>query len=1657
MSVKISRRVLCFIMSIILISGVFLSAIVTVNADSAGSATQRVTNFIGMAAGKKIQDIDENLKLTKDELRFLGVYVSNFFIPFGTELGADSEDTTTQNKEDIVSALSNSLNFSEELSEMFVENIIGLSRSNNTELEFRVSKNYLKDFVAVPNIKVNYYNFFRLMLGQTRNVFEGYTTGNTVKENGKVVDKTPTVIKNILTSVSPDTKAEDRKYKYGYFGYEKDGEFVPMFDCSLVQNFANDKLTPSMIVFRQCLGSVDMNNGYGTSFFDFTKQEAEDTDDLSGMLKDLSEDNLYKMSVYGTSMSVDCFGNIIMKGANHQYIAVPGCLNPYTWVSTNEDGEDAYKAGSSYSMINFMSMGLADTGRLLKNYNNPSSLEVGKKDNGLKETYVAALMFDDEMVNSYEGIGAIEWGPKSGFIENIKTPGANSIFSSFFGKDSWVSKIFFNGGKNTMEKKIPLRVLRGSNEYNIGAKVFKFMDKAIKEQVVSAENGFKKANKGDYSYYAALYDEGLNASWYKFSLGYVSESVNCMSDPMGSEINGKTYLPNTKMKLIDNFVFIDNLGAFGFDNTANKIDYNAIKVDHYLDDSGISPKKLFESWGNDSNNGFSNMYKDIQSGKMNTKITADAPAIVGVYTTYALAGLYQDDASSRKATVGMLGFRMNKDAMVEISNEPLNLPESLLDAMVNDTIRNWIYYVLHPTKGLDYVRVLITNKVNSLLVGWHHDMVGTNGVGATTGTTLYRPNTGYVTTPDLSELQWTNKLIELYNQAIPFIIVIMIVTMLFAFITCIFSIQKSVFNVIIFTCFLMTPVTLINNVVGISNRVSQNIYGEKFTYWALVQQESYTSQIDEAASGDSYSNYLRTLYAANSKAYSNQGSDSIVLKWQAPKKMASLMLSSDDKSLLDSLQSSFLTQSILGSDSFSGESYLDGDNAYLYRSYTDLANFSRYIYDGIRKGNRRSRKSLGGGCISGLDNNMQKRLKQLSSGYEKDRKAGYTNLNYDGGNNSSSALHTALPLTSNMYVDAVKKKGKVAKLNIDDYVGINQDAFNFSIAMFNNMSLNFKETILANCSTGNENTLKRYLSKYQDQDLTGLAAYSLMSESPFYYFSWNLYDQGMSTGSSASGGYKKLLLNESNGGYFYNNKGNTELKDFMDMKTLFTYTIPYLKLGNDLVKEWDDVYGIFVYDGVSTEEGHADDPEIKADEELRQKYWHNLNVARLYEVYTPWVDLMYDCSYAQPETITVMGRRYVVADPIDPASYPSERPMIFSESEMHDYGLSSGDLTKVEKLILDCNKGMQERMFDLLNYYNFSDATLNTAAAMNCVFEFNTTFSQSTMFSGNINLYPQSYEISDFSYDAFLRFILANTLGIDMTSQDDFYTEIVKNSSTTTAIMMIVLDILSQYALPAFKIFFLVAVFLGAVLLIIATAFKVDPQQRFIPKLIGSLFLPMLYFLLTNIGFSWIVSLFMGSGSNAVTQTERVTISMGDPVVVMIAIAALDILLMVLYWKIVKKVIESIKSNFKSIAGFMGSVYGGMLSIVGGAVSGVGLSSASGSGGSASGVGGSVNSEEGDAQKGTGSVSPRAARRGNASSYMGTYEDNERINNTKRRTVENVRSKSSKSDAEKQEALNKKTKEGSKKIEVTSFGDSSDAESRDRVKEATRHQENKLE
>lgn len=1537
-----------------------------VMADSDSSATERVTNFISLAAGKETQDLDSSMTLTKDELRFLGVYISNFYIPFGTELGTSDTDVNTQTSEDIKTALQKSLNFSDDMAEVITENVMGLSRSNCEELEFRVSEKYHKDYKPVINFNPNYFNFLRLMLGETTTVFEGYQLME--DESRDMIE--PKIYKDIRDGV----------YTYGYFGYMNNGEFIPMFDCCL----NGTKSTPSMYAFYQCLASVDVEKGYGFSFFDFTKEEAKDDETLADMLKDMNDNDIYKMSAYGTTINVDCFGNIILKGGNHQYVAVPGCMNPYTWRSVDSDGKDTYKAGTCYNMVSFQGLGLADTGKFVES---DTAVDKDTKDPNIRSITISDDLMTGQLAKIQEEYGTWE--------------------------DSLI-----NSTRNTSG--YTLRALRGSTDTKLSANIgFGLGDSEYYELAQSAERGFTSANRHDYSYYGSI-NGGLSDS--DFTAVCVGLRIACWDLYTRSE--------STQVRVLDNFIFIDNLGAFGFDNTQSEISYNAIHMEHYLDDSGESPKQLFANWGEDAANGFTSMYEDIQSGRMNTTITADDSAIVGVYTTYALSGLYKDTAESKKATIGRLGFRLNADGLISISNDPIALPSSVTDNIIDKSIRNWIYYILHPTKGSDYLRTLIKTKTSAILVGWHNDMVGTNSVGATTGTTLYRSNTGYVTTPDLSEMQWTSSLIAFYNNLIPFLIIMMIVTMLFAYITGVMSFQRCLFGVVIFSCFLLTPVNLINGVVSVSNRVTQNIYGEKFTYWALIQQESYADALDTAASGDSYSNYLKTLYATNSDVYSNQGSDSITLKWQAPKKMASLMLSSEDTSLLSNLSSTRLLSSVLNNNAYSGESYLEGKSPYMYRSYTDLGNFSRFIYNGINIGNQTSRRSLSSAYLTNVDSTLKSTLLDMGTTYSQDRALGYTNKNGDDSTSTSSELRTVVPLTSSMYNDAIGKRGTVKDLSIDDFVGINQGAFNFSVAMFNNSSEDYTTNLLNNASEASKEDLEAYLNNYSDSDLTGLAAYSLMSESPFYYYSWNLYDMGMSTSANASNGYKTLLLGQDDGGFFYNTSGNGELKDFMDMKSLFTYVIPYLKQGNDLVKEWDDVYGVFVYEGVPTEEGHWDDTDIQNSTELSQKYWHNLNVARLYEVYTPWVDLMYDCDYAKPERVSSVGEYYVISDPINPASYPPERPMVFSESEMADYGLTKGDLTTVERKIIECNQGMEERMYELLNYYNFSDLTLNTAAAINCTFEFNTTFSESGLFSDNINLYPQSFEIADFSYDAFLRFILANTIGEGMTSQGDFYADLVNNSSWTTALVMLLLDIVSQYILPAFKIFFLIAVFISSILLILVTSFKVDPEQKFIGRLIKGLFVPMLLFLAVTIGFAWVISLFMGTGNSAVTQTNTLSIQMGDPVVVMLAMLALDIICVILYFKICKGIISDIKKDFKSVVNSVGGIFGGAVSLLGGAIMGKALGK--GTSGNSSGTSSSGQSVS---ENGTGRASARATKRAN-SKWAEDRQDNvqgqdsTRMNDSKRNTFkENPEKKEDAKTTEKKKGeINEKLTQGMEKM-----------------------------
>lgn len=1647
---------LCITVSSLLCTGIGEDTMVV---EATTSAKSRVQTFIGLAAGKSGNSLPDIGQLTQDELQFLGVYLSNFYVPFSTELGVAGEtDKFEEQKGIMVQALSSNMNFNETVCKELVENIIGLSRSNCYQLEFGFASR--EDAIPTTTYPCSYWDFVNFMLGNydtsefakydkldSSDVLYRNTEFTSIDIAGPIDDETMYLTDH---KYSESTSSSSVFMDYVNFVYKNNnGECIQVGSAYQNGRRSHDTTpfyyTASQIAFFQCIMSTDSSEGYVFNVLDVHEGDVvgDSNTDIMEALYDclegnggpLSEDDIYEMSAYGNKVYIDCFGNIIRYSNNHQTVIMPGCMNPYSWVTVDSNGIDVNMNGKkSYMGATIQGLSLVDKGVLIS----PSSISnaVGINDSTLNVKFTSPEMLldylNDDSSSRVDG-GMKRWYSWTRTSDSVTEWGlgithgvglVNSELNSF--KEYHIRWNLYVGNSDLDMPE--LRTLLGNNTES--SQVLKILYTKGKEK------GFKglylgwRGDEADEPYEANILE------WGGEETKFCGASMSTYFAGDGVDTNLKNGI--SKNTFLNKMCFIDNLGAFGFDSSNSDIAYDAITFQPILSDSGsISSNFSFiNGLSSTGTTNFGSILQGTERGKINILNNVGTDLMVSLYTTYAIAGLYDD--SSKSSSVGKLGYRINRDGLPKISNSPLLFSQSYADETVDKEIRNMIYYLLKPD-AVEYVKVALKNKLQAILVDWHNDMVGTSGTGYTTGTTYYRTNYGYVTTPDLSEMQWTASLLNLYDNIIPMLVIFMVVSMLIAFITGTMSLQRAVLGTLVFSAFLLIPTNAINFVVEKSNSITNNIYGEKFIYWAVVQEETYGTALDSAATGNSYENYIKTLYSQNA---ANQGGESIVVKWQAPKKMASLMLSSNDKSLLSSLQGNLLTGRFLN-NALSGEAYLDGESQYLYRDYSDLANMSRYIYHSINSTGKRGVAGAIG--ISGTWESIHG--VQPMQAFKDYVNAGYTN-----GSDTWSNRLVLSSMYNKIYNDATSEtildNVKAGRIDQNTYLGINQDLFNISVAYFNNQyendengnpqELYFDTAILNNATSGNETgveCLDDWFSRYPVQhntshsgesDWNSLIVYGIMSESPFYYFSWNMYDDVMDTGANASGGYRAMLLSDRDGGYFYNMGGNGELKDFMNIRNLFYHVIPYLKKGNDIVRAWDERYGVFVYDGVPTEEGYLYDHTIQSDDTLKYKYWHNLNVARLYEIYTPWVDLMYDCSYAEPCYVKVMGEKIWIEDPLDPWSYPDERPMIFSESEMYDYGLTEADLTEVERNILKFNREAQEDMYELLNYYNFSDLSLNTAAAMECTFIFNQVFSESGLFSSNINLYPQSFEIKDFSYDAFLRFILSTTTGESMSSTQDFYGDVVKKSSTTTAILLIVCDVLSQYVMPFAKIVFLLAIFISSILLIMVTVFKVDPEFKFVGKLGRDIFLPLIEFFAITVIFAYVISLFMGTGNNAVTQSADLSISLGDPNMVLVAMCIVNLVCIVLYVKLLMGIWSNIKTNASLIKSHVTGLVGGVVAI-----------GAAGARAVTSGIKGS-SSSGGSYNEGTGKESARATARSSKrkddvieKADMGRTES-ERMAETKRTTMKTTESKSNE---KRSDEINGTIKSGKSKVNSGSGDD----------------------
>lgn len=1630
-SLKVVKKVLVLITVFLVFFGCLISSFrIPVSAEGSNS---RVQTNIKWAQEQSFQDMNvEDLgNMTYDDLKMIGVFLSNFYVPYSTGIGKSTDEDSV--KESMIDALVKQCNFNKDVAEALVPMIwtmvldtaqplkIGVLEPDGDSNKLKLvtqrdgkaleiytgDKKLTKDGENGEGFEANLYTFLLCASGSMNEDGQRMNAQFAGSWEGKDGGYNDEANKNaVRTELQKDENKQKHKgYKTFALYWDDADEKRVVWSNTLAAagTYHANIFTASALTYGILNDNLNYNNGMGGDALFSVQYE-----DFSSF----APEQRSKAFITNAKLYVDCFGDIFVDNGVNQYVILPACENAYAWYNYDEGVESA---GKYINLVNLFKLGEIANKHITyepQTTTAPATTTVTTTTTKAKTTAKDANSAD----SADDGL------PSAGVKHNPL--GVNDLsYSVYTGDQSLFNLDCF-------------RLYRGSSDMKVDKDLGPWGEG---DETTTLRDWMWDGGEGE-GYFAKVSsaEEAAFFAWDTYDYHFDWSSTSGYY----TKINKKGYDPLLYKGAFQDMAMIENVGEF---KKATSISSAISTIDIFNPDGSMIGEGLF---GNSTN------FTSVTADNAVTTLSGSKSKqyLVSIFLSYVFA--FYDTRSGADRVVS---WAYNADAFPKVSNaiDWSNI-EIESDALQNE-LMSILYYFMHPSKGIELVKQWFKNKVSGILVGWHEDMVGAAGGVSTSGSTRYIGFAGYVTIPNLSDLAWTDWLLSQYDSLVVYFIILIMVVMLGYVMIGSLTLQRALTGVVIFAICAYLPPKIIDTTVNISNTVCDSIYSSKFTYWALAQHYQYQSEIDAAVKSNDEQQYLATIFEQQAENASNDYAV-VTLKWQCPKKDNYLSEVKKEVNKATGNPDIFKWVSSLASSQISGESFTEAaNNLYLYRSYTDVAAYSKALFKNcagedtsFAESIYTDKKIIGTAGQSGVG---------INSGYGGDYSTGLSSselvgrvndllsegsyvfkyiTSSSGGrdisterlrrtavnngfifkpvlNNPDNILgckHIFLPIVSRTVAksivfgdtpDAILSSSLAGMVSDPDegswsisawadstfegrntsgvsvetqfrdlLIGIPKQSYNTTLRMLNN-------GMICDPKTGDS----KDVSSVDNTPLVTLDAYGLMSfgcytESPYYYFSTNLSDQLelLKTKNSKYEGdtYKDLFLLP-NSAYFYNNDvigtnanagdkiGEGEMRDFMDMRSLFSVIIPYLNRANQVVVDWDNTHGLWMYDDVELKFGsnneillpdeinpdlwqkEATDKQLTGDaleeylgskEDILYKYWHNANVAQLLNMYTPWVDTMYSCKYAEPENIYVAGNKFRVEDPLDPKTYckldsngkiVEGREMIFSRSEMVYYGLREDDLTQVERNIIKMYDNVYEALLPLMDYYNFGNDVLNVGAAMLETFEFNKIFSESNPFGEDYTLYPQSYELKNFSYDAFLRLILAETTGEDIAAsyEEDgsMYMTIVKNSSILTGIMFILVDLLAVYAIPALKLFFLLAIFALSVLVILCATIKLDIS---LPRVLWkSLVSPLLKFLAISVGMALAVSLFMSNGNTAVTGRGGFTISLGDPVMVLIVMLLINAIVLVLYYKTVKKVFSDCVRYAKAVAQSFTGMIGGIV------------------------------------------------------------------------------------------------------------------------------------
>lgn len=1491
-----SKRIFKSVISFILILTICVCATLTVNADpdtnGVSDYSKRATAMINFFHNKN-SGIEAN-DISAEEFRVFGVFLSNFVLPFNTDL--KNIDAT-------------------------------LKKGGSLEQDH------------------NAWDLFCDAFGK-----------------GSVKDKEPlSTLLHCYKSVMNDVFDNiDDKYK---LYYKKDGEYKVATWGEVLNwdSLANDGVYLCSKIGGDYKVVFDTATEVGKSAFMLSVGSVMGTDGLSDSDTELKD----------AILLVSPFGDICYKKGEELRVLVPACLNPYTF---SDKGDKLYLNNS------FATGGMVSSSDLL-------DLVEAKKESEKADYYLGKYY---EYCNDTTGVMSFVKGGtySSAFYTPLYVNGANNSSTKYgvtFRNNYYVSGWTINDLRQLYLKSNGTKIAVVNIDSGLKKSVSQEDLEKAKKYKRGILNEFYAKNTDFVSRIidAKPYDSYLTIFsniWASGDAGSAKWWNTFGTNGDTAKYNSLTVFQIPLEQTVSKFAVFSEDGFKGNGDGWDESELSVVKDSKLYADTTSLESSLSEmydphtkSYVVQKNTGNGAIHESISCitstvGKIfkaskkyvknSNPIASSTNFWAGIYWAYLedLAGLKLDGADisfgsvpdfSRFPELTVKDFTGSLEYILSNNGSETETDGDMSEKQ--NSIINWTYDILNTDSVNNATRVnWLKSIVDGLFLSMHNSMVGVDIAGSVTsvgnaaGSGVYHSVMGYVTTPTFSEMPVTNWVMDNYTLIYLLLMLIVTVILVVMVMSRTRRIGSAVFTFVMMSLILILPVELLNGGILFSNKIAEDIFGSKFTYWAIVQHAQYVNgqneiveNGDKSTADTAIDNIANTQAALDNVTASQQLSDNgITVKWLSPKKYGlteKIQQQAQDENTKLQLFT-FFTEEL-----FKGEIYsADENSTFLYRTYYSLYTSASSGHKKITQasiknasGSTATEKDIGSvirtswiGASNSVASNLKWNKEQKSNFNSKDvpltnellkikspvvsdrvtpdgngmilrsilggtwKTSSGKSVSYPSGYVDNYIDEELMSATRNTYVNTNRISAVLTDLSL------NKAVLNFVNYDTNSKGLDLGTTV-TNSSLDNE---KAYNAKKVSN---GVNEFLLYTESPYYYF-YNVFSDVITSEGSIRGSnnFVKVLLDED---FFKvaNEKSNAygEFKDFLDLEGLFTYIIPYLNYANSDVKQFERTFGMTVDRASFT--GKNAEANYNARCQALNNVWN---------LYSPWVDALYDANNGSQKARSGFDT-VSIDDPLNPASYHyKSRPMAFSQAQAKLRGYAENDLTDVEKKLQSVLKNTYDDMVELLNYKdlvnmeNGSDILIS-AAAMMATFNFNQEFSDNTLLSDGATLYPLSFEMRNMNYDSFLRLIIANstyTLSSSTMSSEGLYSNLIHNTSVVTAILLILVDAVAVYILPALKILLMLAMLaLGLAMSISCALNKPDKLAK---TVCISFIIPLICTIGVFILHTLLISLFMGNGVTGVIEYKSLSLSTGDPTITLLLLLIIDAVTALLLYKLLKKV-----------------------------------------------------------------------------------------------------------------------------------------------------------